>query len=225
MFALAGLRLEWTTVIDGPGHLPPCIQIADNVIRLPSRSGVSSARNTALSAAQAPWVFPLDSDDMVFADGLFSLYSSAVASGCGWAAGNRLLTGGARTPHWFESSRLWAPGELAEHWSAPFAFHPNSVILMRSAALQVGGWPAVPASEDMGLILALSELSSGLSDPAAVTAYRVWSEQAVADPSYGQAKAQAFSIISARINELRMREGRPLVDSPSPGGAHGVLAR
>lgn len=219
----SGLRLEWIIVIDGPGSVPSA-EGADVVLRLPRQCGVSTARNTALSLARAPWVFPLDADDEVVPAGLLVLLEMLRAGGFTWAAGNRILPDGARTPHWFKEACRWDAGDLASAWSAPFVFHPNSVILERRAALAAGGWPAVPANEDMALVMAISEVSAGVSCPSVVTIYRPWDGQAVSDPAYPELKQSAFGIIEARTNVLRAAAGRAPVHAPAAGGAHGVRA-
>lgn len=225
LFAREGVDIEWQVVVDGPGSIDLPTD-ADNVVRLPAQSGVAMSRNLALARAANPWIFPLDADDLVVGEGLWNLYEVA-ASGkdLAWVAGNRVLTTHKRTQHWFEDVRDWKPGNLAMNWTAPFPFHPNSVLFRRDACLRVGGWPAMTANEDLALVLKLSEWSAGRAIPDVVTLYRAWPGQSVASSAYAATKPLAFEILSSQINCIREELGRSPVQAPSPGGAYGIRGR
>ncbi|MGL5830455.1 MAG: hypothetical protein ACRC0L_12935, partial [Angustibacter sp.] len=125
-------------------------------------------------------------------------------------------------PHW-HGERQWAPGELAEHWTAPLPFHPNSIVARKSAIQACGGWPALPANEDLLVALLLSERSFGASVPEVLTHYRTWQNQEVADGNYSKLKNISFSVIEGIVNASRHGQGRLPITRPEAGGAYGVV--
>lgn len=217
------LRLEWVVAIDGPGTVD--VDAADVVVRLPARSGISIARNAALAAATGDLVVPLDADDVLVADGLMRASEEIEESGVGWVAPNRVLHHSDEpTAHW-HSERVWKVGELASSWSAPLAFHPNSIVARRDLVLLCGGWPALAANEDLLLAMLLSEHSIGRSVPEVLTRYRVWEGQEVSSDMYPVLKEAVFGFIEQALNAARLNAGRSQIKRPEAGGAHGTLPR
>ena len=219
----AGWQIRWSVTVDGPGDVPTVHP--DHLVRLAARRGVSTARNAALIGADTDWALPLDADDILDLDGLPGLLGvlDTVGEDIGWVSANRLLMTGQRTPHWRDQPRRWQVGELAASWVAPFPFHPNSIIARAGLVLGCGGWPAVPANEDLALCLLLAEASAGLSVVEVLHRYRTWPDQEVAAASYGQDKQTAFALIEAVINAVRHRHARPAVTAPVPGPAYGRI--
>lgn len=220
--ARIGWTVNWIVVFDGPPRRPLTLPAADLVTSLPHHRGVSAARNVAHRYATGDWVTPLDGDDVLDADGITAVLS-AVTTGDGWIATNRLLMAGHRTRHWISEPRSWAAGELAEHWTAPMSCHPNSVIAERQLVTYAGLWPEhLEVNEDLAWLLALSEHSPGRFDPTITLHYRVWHRQVVADPSYPERKRRAFRRIEHDINRMRRDHARRPIRRPTAGGAYGT---
>lgn len=198
----AGWTVEWVVVIDGPVFEDAPPDAASLVLRLQGQRGVSAAWNTALAACSGSWVTPLDAGDELLSNGLHDVLTS-LDPGDGWVATNRVTSDGRRTPHWNDLPRHWQRGELAEAWSAPFPFHPNSLVVRTSVARRAGGWPAVPANEDLGFALAISEIAPGRTIPATTLRYRIWPGQEVAGESYLADKGTSFGVIAEFLNEQR----------------------
>ncbi|AZI56805.1 glycosyltransferase [Nakamurella antarctica] len=216
-------ELEWIIAVDGPGDLPDVTAQA-RVVRIERRSGISAARNAALAFARGDLIAPLDADDTLVADGLLEAQEALLNDHLGWIACNRvLLSTQGKTGHW-HGRRTWQPGGLAESWSAPFAFHPNSIVVRRDLILRCGGWPALATNEDLFLAMLLSERAAGLSIEAVLTRYRVWDGQEVSSPSYPATKRIAFRFIEASLNSIRREFDRDPVTHPRPGGAYGKRA-
>lgn len=221
-----GWDLEWVVVIDGPSKVPAPVG-ADELVTLSARRGVSCARNTAQSIANGSWVMPLDADDELRGAGVAQVLDRIRDDErVGWIATNRVFVGGDRTPHWFSARRKWEPGELAQVWSGPFVFHPNSVIARRELSLACLGWPELAVNEDLGWVLRMSEEAAGCAEPPATSCYRVWEGQEVGKASYPEEKRLAFATIEQMLNASRQRRGRPVIRMPAdPGGAQGIAQR
>lgn len=220
----AGAELEWVVCADGGADTRlPGPERADRSVGWRAVRGPSAARNAALAAAAGEWVVPLDADDELDAGGFGALLG--VLTGCpadvGWVGANRLLVDGSRTPHWVESPRCFAAGELAPLWTSPFLVHPNSCLVRREVLLGSGGWPAVGVNEDLAAILLASEDAAGRVEPAVLTRYRVWPGQEVASAAYAHDKPAAFTVVAALVTARRGRAGRAAVQPPAAGPAHG----
>jgi glycosyltransferase involved in cell wall biosynthesis len=217
----AGWRVRWIVSVDGPAEAAAAMLGADAlVIGDPagrSCRGVSVARNRALSRAAGGWVYPLDDDDLLDAAGLAAMLSDPALDMAGWASSNRVLLDGQRTVHWRDELRRWLPGDLEEAWAAPFPFHPNSVLVRTDIALAAGGWPAVPANEDLGFALAVSALADGVSLTHTVTRYRAWDGQAVNAAAYRPGKAESWTMIGAVVNARRAIRGDAPIRIPDIG--------
>lgn len=221
--ALKNVQIEWIVVWDGNGSPDKDVSAsADREVVLARPCGVSAARNAALAVSSGSYVSPLDADDLVVHDGLaVSLQALETDDTISWVGCNRTLLGGERTGHWQDEQRRWRSFELADHWSAPFYFHPNSIVARRDAVLKCGGWPGLHVNEDLLLALRLGEAAPGLTVPAVLTRYRAWEGQQVAGDWYPEQKKGAFRFISEVINAGRIGMDSLTVSPPAPGGAHG----
>jgi len=69
---------------------------------------------------------------------------------------------------------------------------------------RMGGWPALPSSEDTGLVLAASERFDGFyQGGAAVYGYRKHANQSTAEPDYADRQAIAIRHNRKWISTLR----------------------
>jgi hypothetical protein len=224
-FARAALssQLKWILVIDGPGTVPVLGDMADTLVIQTHRSvGLPTARNIALGLVNTEWLMPLDHDDLVDAGGLTSLWRDIEASTQNWFAGNVELVGGGHSPHYCNQSRAFRQRALEEGWTSPFPFYPNAVIARSSSTLAVGGWPALEAAEDLGLVFQLNSRWTGVFEPHTIMRYRVWESQMTRDSRYRNAKARAFNALAAMINARRKLEGRSAITPPNIPGTYGT---
>lgn len=216
------LEINWVLAWDGE----PAVALdgPDYQIQSPRNVGISACRNLTLPYITTEFTTPLDGDDLIRPAGVIDALDRLRSNlNLGWISLNRTLVDGTRTPHWRQEPCQWRPGELAEDWTAPFPFHPNSVVFRTDLLYQIGGWPAVATNEDLFLALQMSESALGESSTEILTRYRKWDLQEVADPNYTETKKQSFSVIATLISAQRQKLGRPPVSPPAqPGGAFGI---
>lgn len=217
---LPDIDVDWILALDGPGdvNVP---QAVDQLIRLPVRRGVSTARNIALGATRGDYLANLDADDEIVAPGVAAALRELGDTSLGWVACNRLLTTGERTFHW-HGRREWPVGSVAAEWSAPMAFHSNTLIARTELVRRVGGWPGLAACEDLALALRLGEVAHGRSVEDVLIRYRAWELQATKSSTFVQEQTQAYAYIESMINALRDSLGRPAISSPPPMGGKGA---
>jgi len=220
-----GVELEWVVCYDGAAPREDLPIPADRLVTLAATRGLPTARNAALAAATGDWVIPLDSDDLLDPDDFAGIVRTLrdADPGTGWIGCNRLLVDGGATPYWVDREGHYPPGSLAEAWTSPFPFHPNSAFIRRHLILSIGGWPAM-VNEDIGALLLLGEESAGGVHPGVVTRYRVWDGQITASPAYHPDKVVAFSTIEAMVNARRRRIGRTAIVQPDVSQARDLRA-
>jgi hypothetical protein len=92
---------------------------------------------------------------------------------------------------------------LANDYRAPV--HPATLCLRRDLVVALGGWMALPASEDTGLLLAASVISNGYFIPEPGLLYRKWAHQVTSQAAHTHPteRAARMSIIEARALVLR----------------------
>lgn len=166
----AGWELEWLVQEDGATGAARTILATDDRIRHGENRhlGVAMTRNLALALARGWLVKNLDADD-VLQPGVLARDIDCLTSehGVQWSTSRVLdlmpdgtLVGFDNDP---EPGRI-AAGSVVEHWrqhSYRLPVHPTTVCMRRDLAVAMGGWMAVPGSEDTGLLVAASTVADG----------------------------------------------------------------
>ncbi|MGY1437395.1 glycosyltransferase family A protein [Streptomyces reniochalinae] len=102
-------------------------------------------------------------------------------------------------------------GAVLEHWQAHdyrAQVHPATLCVRRELLTALGGWAALPASEDTGLLLALNAVAEGWFHGEAGLLYRKWPGQATSRPQHAEAveRDARMAVVEARAKALgRMR--------------------
>ena len=121
------------------------------VLRHEQNRGLSGARMTGVNATTAPYVFPLDSDDMSIPGALGSMADRLDSTpGAALAFGDYLEFGGK------ELIRA-VPAHLDPYRLAYTNEYPGLSMLRRETLEQVGGWTAERMYEDWDLWMTLAE--------------------------------------------------------------------
>lgn len=209
----SGWQWEWLVQEDGQGDvltgkLPDDPRISLGAGR---HGGPGVARTLALSRATGDLVKVFDADDLL-APGVLARDIDALTRypAVGWVTSRvlDLLPDGSTVG--FEHDPpdgLVERGLVLRFWRehdyrAPV--HPATLCIRRDLLLALGGWMALPASEDTGLLLAASVVADGYFNAEPGLYYRKWPGQATnqeahTDPREREARMR---IILARAQAL-----------------------
>ncbi|MEO3751488.1 glycosyltransferase [Streptomyces sp. B6B3] len=173
--------------------------------------GPGVARTLALARAEGRVVRVLDADDLLTPGALArDLRVFAEQPGIGWTTSRALDLREDGSTVGFDSDppggRL-ERGTVLEYWRAHdfrAQVHPATLAVRRDVLLALGGWMALPASEDTGLLLALDAVSPGWFTPEVGLMYRKWPGQATSQPAHaheGEREAR-MAVVEARARTL-----------------------
>ncbi|MFD7589365.1 glycosyltransferase family 2 protein [Kitasatospora sp. NPDC059811] len=98
-------------------------------------------------------------------------------------------------------------GEVLAHWKAHdfrAQVHPATLCVRRDLLLALGGWMALPASEDTGLLMALTAVSRGWFIEETGLLYRKWPGQSTHQAAHIHEveRMARMSVIQARAEAL-----------------------
>ena len=209
----AGWQWEWLIQQDGVGSDVASALPSDPRVRPGSNrhGGPATARNMALARAAGELVRVLDADDEL-TPGALSRDIAAINGHpdvC-WTTSRvlDLLPDGSTTG--FDGDPppgILERGVVYRYWLAHnnrASVHPATLCVCTKILLMLGGWMALPASEDTGLVLALNAVSTGYFIPEPGLLYRKWDGQSTAaaahvDPAEFTARMR---IVEARTQTL-----------------------
>jgi glycosyltransferase involved in cell wall biosynthesis len=100
------------------------------------------------------------------------------------------------------------PGSVHTHWLAHdfrAQVHPATLCVRRELLLALGGWMALPASEDTGLLRALDAVSRGYFTREVGLLYRKWPGQATNQTAHTDKdeREARMAVVDARARALR----------------------
>lgn len=160
-------------------------------VRTGRRSGPEAARNLALARASGGVVKVLDADDQL-APGALTRDLAALARhpDVAWTTSRvlDLLPDGSTVGFEYDppEGRL-SGGQVLDHWREHgyrLAVHPATLCVRRRHLLAVGGWMALPASGDTGLLLALAMIAPGYFSADVGLLYRKWPGQLTGEAAH-----------------------------------------
>lgn len=147
------------------------------------KGGPGIARTMALARAQGSMVKTLDADDRLTPGVLARDIAALSQQGIGWAA-SRVMDDreGHLTPHYpYDPSdgrlRSGSVYRAYKHEDYRILVHPATLCVRFSLLVALGGWMALPASEDTGLLMALDAISDGWFHEQVGMIYRRWAPQ------------------------------------------------
>lgn len=217
-----GWEWHWIIQEDGQGsevapHVPDDPRVTFHQGRA---GGPGVARTTALAYSTGPYVKVLDADDQLTPGTLARDLALLEADpALGWTTSRvlDLLPDGSTAG--FDQDPADGPierGAVVTFWKANnyrAQVHPATLFIRRDLLLALGGWMALPASEDTGLLLALNTVARGYFIREYGLLYRKWPGQATAQITHtddGERDAR-MAVIDSRVSALRqaVRDLRP----------------
>ncbi|WP_255954600.1 glycosyltransferase family 2 protein [Streptomyces odontomachi] len=208
-----GWDWQWLIQEDGKSdEVAPYIPDNERVTFRQGRpGGPGVARTMALAHAEGEYVKILDADDQ-FTPGVLARDLAALEADetIGWAT-SRVLD---LMP---DGSTVGFPGDPAEgpirrgavldYWKANdyrAQVHPATLFMRRDLLMALGGWMALPASEDTGLLLALNAVTRGWFSSEVGLLYRKWPGQATGQSAHTDAgeRDARMAVVEARARGL-----------------------
>jgi glycosyltransferase involved in cell wall biosynthesis len=208
-----GWDWQWVVQEDGETGEAAALLPADPRISPGSGrwAGEPVTRNLCLSRATGGLIKVLDADDQLTPGALAREIAVLSAQpDIGWTTASALdllpdgsTRGSAADP---VEGRI-EPGEVLRYWRTHgyrAQVHPASLCIRRDLVLALGGWMALPASGDTGLLMAASAVTTGYFIASAGLLYRKWPGQATSQATHtDQVEWPArMAIIEARAESL-----------------------
>ena len=139
-------------------------------------SGPSAARMAGVAATSAPYVLPLDADDVICPGGIGALADALDEHQEAVLAWGDVGIFGRETFHWRSAARF-------DPWWITYVNEiPNLALSRRSALLDVGGWQVRDGWEDWDLWMSFAERGwGGVYVPQQIFSYRVHASRRWAD--------------------------------------------
>lgn len=208
-----GWDWQWVIQTDGePNLITPHVPDDSHVdFGQGRRGGPGVARTLALARAHGEYVRVLDADD-VLAPGALARDIGVLTDypDIGWCTSRVLDLMPDGTTAAFGQDPPEGPidtGVALAHWRAhdhtPHV-SPATLCVRRRLLLALGGWPALPASEDVGLLLGLNVVARGWFSRDVGLLSRKWAGQASNQPAYTHEgeRAARMAVIEARVTAL-----------------------
>jgi glycosyltransferase involved in cell wall biosynthesis len=184
-----GWEWEWVVQEDGTTGIADELLPGDSRISRGTgrHNGVAITRNLGLAQARGEVIKNLDQDD-ILTPGVLKRDIDVLTQEpeVQWTTSRvlDLLPDGSTMGFDNDppSGRL-LPGYVVEHWRSHnfrLPVHPTTICIRRSLATALGGWMAVPGSDDTGLLVAASAVSIGYFHHEVGLLYRKWPGQVTA---------------------------------------------
>ncbi|WP_306332748.1 glycosyltransferase [Streptomyces sp. KL118A] len=206
---------EWHWLIQEDGRsdrVAPHVPDDERVTFRQGRAGGPGvARTMALAHADGAYVKVLDADDQL-APGALARDLAALEGdpALGWATSRvlDLLPDGSTAgfpgdPEHGPVERMTVIDYWSEHgYRAPV--HPATLFVRRDLLVALGGWMALPASEDTGLLLALNSVARGWFSSEVGLLYRKWEGQVTGQSAHTDTEERdaRMAVVAERARAL-----------------------
>ncbi|SCG75953.1 Glycosyl transferase family 2 [Micromonospora echinaurantiaca] len=188
-----GWAWEWIVQEDGETDAACSILPEDERVSISRNrhSGVAITRNLGLARARGSLVKNLDQDD-ILTPGVLGRDIQVMTENpeVQWVTSRvlDLLPDGSTVG--FENDPPegpLAPGLVLRHWQEHnyrLPVHPTTICIRRDLLVALGGWMSVPGSDDTGMLIAASVVSTGYFVGEVGLLYRKWPGQVTAGASH-----------------------------------------
>jgi Glycosyl transferase family 2 len=205
-----GWTWEWLVQEDGQTGLLHGSPVTSIDLRVRTGAGPAGgpgvARTLALARATGSLIRVLDADDLLMPGALARDIEALTSSEHGFitsAALDLLPSGALVSPPVPYPAGPLVRGTVLRYWrenAYGLPVHPATLCIRRDLLLALGGWMALPASEDTGLLIAANSISDGyhLGEPS--LQYRRWPGQTTAQSAHADPTDRANRV---RLIEMR----------------------
>ncbi|HET8989863.1 MAG TPA: glycosyltransferase [Acidimicrobiales bacterium] len=210
----AGWQWEWVVQYDGESPRWPEHLIRDERVSLGSNGrnfGTAITRNLGLARVQGRYVRVLDDDDELLDGALHQDLDVLESADEVWWTSSRAIDtyadGRTHIPADAIPPGRITIGGLLDPWLSAQGIppvHPATLCARTQAVRAFGGWMALPVSDDVGLLLAMSSLLPGYFAPNASLRYHKSDFQITAN-DYARSptsKAQRMDAIVQRVESM-----------------------
>lgn len=208
------LNWEWCLQVDGV-DASECWTPEDSRVSCRingGRAGAAASRNLALARARGSIVMTLDADDILL-PGALNIVSNQFSKDnriCWLATGHvRIDAHGSLTePEVLRiGTRTVEAGGLNAWWQrfGHVPLIPHCIAYRADVVRSLGGWMALPRSEDTGLMMAVAQIWPGKTLDSPTLGYRHWPAQQTAEPwidGSSYAKSAGRQLIKQRIDAM-----------------------
>jgi hypothetical protein len=208
----SGWDLEWCIQIDGAdaSGLPQLpADVAPSIEANGRRYGAAITRNLALARCTGEWVAPLDADDALAPGGLAACFAALDRwPEARWVAGpyRDLLPDGELVDFPLACDEGWVePGTFG--WDGDWPWVGAGGLLHADVLRAVGGWAAIPRSEDLAPWCVIVACYGGIYLHTVLGHYRKWPGQSSA--SDDMAAKPLAALVRTQIDALRRIGGLP----------------
>lgn len=206
---------EWQWVVQQDGHSGDVARILPDDQRISlgtgRRAGAAVTRTMCLSRAAGELIKVLDSDDQLLPGTLareIAVHTTLAEIGWTTACVLDLLPDGSTAGFDLNPPEgSIERGEVLDHWQSHgyrAQVHPATLCIRRELVFALGGWMALPASGDTGLLLAASALAAGyfIAEPGLL--YRKWPGQMTSQSEHTDAteRPARMAVIAERARTL-----------------------
>ncbi len=213
---------EWQWLVQEDGQTGEVAAMLPDDPRISAGSGRpggdSTARNMCLSRAAGELIKVLDADDQLtpgILDREIRVLSEHPEIGWTTARALDLHEDGSITEfdHNPAGGRI-ERGEVLRHWRSHnyrAQVHPATLCVRRDLLFAMGGWMALPASGDTGLLIALNVVAAGYFIAETGLLYRKWPGQVTSQPAHVDPVewSARMKIIEERADNLAALWSRP----------------
>lgn len=210
-----GWEWEWIIQQDGCDNDALSALPSDSRINIAAgrRAGEATSRTLCLARATGELIKVLDADDQLTPGALdreINVFSSNPEIGWTTTKVLDLLPDGTTVGFdWNPADGVVERGEVLDFWRSHnyrAQVHPATLCLRRTLVMALGGWMALPASGDTGLLIAANTIASGYFIGEVGLLYRKWSGQMTSQPAHTDPaeRSARMKIIEERAQALKI---------------------
>lgn len=213
---------SWQWVVQQDGHAGDLSRLLPSDPRISPgngrRGGACTARTLGLSRADGEFIKNLDADDMLTPGALGrEIQILSAYPDIGWTttrALDLLPDGTTAGVEYNPAEGRIRTGSVLSYWKSHnyiAQVHPTTLCIRRELLFALGGWIALPASEDTGLLLAADAVSDGYFIADTGLLYRKWPGQVTSRAEHSDEieRSARMRVIEARAEALASRHRQP----------------